>query len=127
MRKILSRLMFAAVLLLAAVYLLTGQKTFRIRGAESIRLSSGSTGQSVVLTDPELVQRITSQIDGLRWKAAGSAQDVDGWTWRITWSDRSGKQLEEITVLEDDAIVSRGRKWIPFAAGIDTSSFEDCF
>ena len=68
MRKILSKLMFTAAVLLALVYFLAGQKTFRISGAESIALSSPAE-KTVTVSDPAAVKAVTDQLCSIRWES----------------------------------------------------------
>ena len=64
----MKRRLQALVLMVAAVLLITASiKTFSVQGATAIILRSGTTGESVTITDPDVVAQITDNITRLSY------------------------------------------------------------
>lgn len=94
--------------------------SFEIPEAALIRLRSGNDGLAVEITDQEDIQRITENINVLKFEKGYSSEDYDGWSYTLTWYDADGVQLDEITVMTDNRISYEGYFYAAIGAGIDT-------
>ncbi len=98
----------AIILMLALAFCLFGcsakETTFEITGAESLVVTSGSTGESVTVTDAGDIKHITDSVCGLSYSKGGKADD-DGWGYSLKWLDRDGSAIETLTLLGDGTTV----------------------
>jgi|GEM_PF-5979970 len=126
MRKVLSRLMFTAVVLLALVYFLAATRSFRINGAGSVSVCTPDTGTRVTVTETEEMERITRAFTSLRWRMSGSAQAASP-RWQVRWYGSDGALLEELALTGDHAIILDGRLWTPLRGSFDAEVLETLF
>ena len=87
------------ILLLAALLVLLagcGEKiSLDIQDTAAIELRSGNTGDSVTITDPELIAQITDNVTSLRYRDIGT-RDANGWSYCVRWLDADGNTLGEL-------------------------------
>ena len=87
------------ILLLAALLVLLagcGEKiSLDIQDTAAIELRSGDTGDSVTITDPELIAQITDNVTSLRYRDIGT-RDAGGWSYCVRWLDADGNTLGEL-------------------------------
>ena len=87
------------ILLLAALLVLLagcGVKiSLDIQDTAAIELRSGDTGDSVTITDPEIIAQITDNVTSLRYRDIGT-RDASGWSYCVRWLDAGGNTLREL-------------------------------
>ena len=87
------------ILLLAALLVLLagcGEKiSLDIQDTAAIELRSGDTGDSVTITDPEIIAQITDNVTSLRYRDIGT-RDASGWSYCVRWLDADGNTLGEL-------------------------------
>nr|WP_295949541.1 hypothetical protein [uncultured Agathobaculum sp.] len=94
MKKGLWPFVLLALLLLAAC----GEKStiaLDIQGAQTIELQSGMTGESITITDPDVIAQITDNFNSLRYEEIGP-HDSEGWGYRLKWYDADGNVIGEM-------------------------------
>ena len=94
----------ATVLCLALVFLLAAcasdVKTFEIKGAEKLIVTSGETGKSIEIINADDMKYITDNINALEYSKCEKVNS-DGWSYSLQWLDKSGKTMENLTLLGD--------------------------
>ena len=75
---------------------------FNIEAASSIDIKSGLTGDEVILADKEFIQKITENINSLRFEKASPSDEDDGYIYSLTWLDKEDKPIETIMITEEN-------------------------
>ncbi len=96
----------AAVLVFCLFGCSSDETVFEITGAESLVITSGSTGDSITVTDAGDIGHITDSVCGLSY-SKGSKVDSDGWSYSLKWLDKDGSTIESLTLLGDGTTVIR--------------------
>ena len=92
MKKGLCPFVLLALLLLAAC----GETiTIAADDVASIELQSGMTGESITITDPDVIAQITDNFNSLRYEEIGP-HDSEGWGYRLKWYDADGNVIGEM-------------------------------
>lgn len=92
MKKGLCPLVLLALLLLAAC----GETiTIAADDVASIELQSGTTGESVTITDADTIEQITDNATSLRYRYIGEP-DSSGWSYWIKWLDADCNVIGEM-------------------------------
>lgn len=92
MKKGLCPFVLLALLLLAAC----GETiTIAADDVASIELQSGTTGESVTITDADTIEQITDNATSLRYRYIGDP-DSSGWSYWIKWLDADGNVIGEM-------------------------------
>lgn len=92
MKKGLCPFVLLALLLLAAC----GETiTIAADDVASIELQSGTTGESVTITDADTIEQITDNATSLRYRYIGEP-DSGGWSYWIKWLDADGNVIGEM-------------------------------
>ena len=79
-------------------------KSFEIPSAAKVELRSGNTGNFVEITDADSIEKITNNINSLRYEKGNSSNDYTGWSYSIKWYNTDGSLIEEIVILGNQAI-----------------------
>lgn len=92
MKKGLCPFVLLALLLLAAC----GETiTIAADDVASIELQSGTTGESVTITDADTIEQITDNATSLRYRYIGEP-DSSGWSYWIKWLDADDNVIGEM-------------------------------
>ena len=75
---------------------------FDIGVANSIHIKSGLTGDEINITDEEIIQSITQDINSLRFEKTSKSDGKVGYVYMIKWFDADGEQMESITITEEN-------------------------
>lgn len=103
------------------------EKVFDIEGVAKISVMSGNTGESVEVTDEDLIQQITDNISAITFKR-GSRIDSSGWSYNIRWYDTNGQEIDNITTGGDGTtLFYDGYNWSAVSGGIDTDLLDEVF
>ena len=123
----------ALILALLLAFCLFGcsadETSFEITGAESLVITSGSSGESITVTDAGDIGHITDSVCGLSYSKGGKV-DSDGWSWSLIWLDKDGNTIEALTLLGDGTTVIRDGyyyKATGTGAGIDLEFIDGLF
>ena len=121
-------LLVCACILLSMVGCSSRSHTFELPDAAKITVISGTTGQSVGITDADSIQYITDNINSLTY-SKGEKVNSDGWSYGLTWSDGDGNEVEKLTVLNEYTIIYEGRYYKGMEADyeIDLAFLKDLF
>ena len=98
-------------LILVFAFILTGcssKLSTEISGATKILISSGSTGETVEVTDTEAIKNITENINSLRFSKSGENKDAAGFTYTVSWLNESGSEISSITIFDSHTVVYKG-------------------
>ena len=99
MKKFIS-LVLALVCVLGLVGCSSEPKTFEITGAEKLTVMSGSTGESIDITNADDIKYITDNINALKY-SKGEKVNSDGWNYDLQWFDQTGEIIEKLVVWGD--------------------------
>lgn len=75
-----------------------------IENAAKIELRSGMTGNTVVITDVEDIERITENVNAMKFVRNGSTIGTGGWSYWLIWYDTEGNEIESIILNGEDCI-----------------------
>ncbi len=93
----------ALVLVFATVLTMVGcakkTVTFDIDGASKILLMSGSSGETVEITDEETIKYITDNINSMTFNRHESSRQHNGWSYSLRWYDSDDNLIEYIVVM----------------------------
>ncbi len=84
----------------------TIEKPFFITDAESLVITSGSSGESITVTDAGDIGHITNIICYMSYSKGGKV-DSDGWSYSLKWLDEDGNTIEALALLGDGSTVIR--------------------
>ena len=77
--------------------------------AKSIKIFRGSSGESVEISDAEVIKRITDNINSVELSRE-KRDNIDGFSYAISWYDENGAKIEAITVFYESKVSYDG--WI---------------
>ena len=100
-------------------------KTFEVTGADSIVIMSGTTGESVEVTDPETVRELTENINSIEFTRRQSSKNSSGWSYSLRWYVPDGEEIESVTVQGNGTIDYDGHFWSAVSGSIDMDIFDD--
>ncbi len=103
MKKIICALV-TVILLISLVSCAKREVQFEIGTASKIKIFSGSTGQSVEITDSEIIKTITDDINSHTFTKDKSSKNWEGFSYYITWYAPDGEQMEEVIVMTESRI-----------------------
>lgn len=84
--------------------------TFDIPSAEKLKIFNGSTGQSLEITDGEVIAHITENLNAIEFKR-GKKEKIDGFAYVLTWYDADGKAIESLNVMGKTAVIKKDRRY----------------
>ena len=90
-------LVFICVLIIVGC---SNHMTFDINNAS--RLNIKSPFGEVYIRDSETVQRITENINSLRFEKTSEANGEEDYVYLLTWFDAEDKELESIAITEEN-------------------------
>ncbi|MCC8196730.1 MAG: hypothetical protein LIO49_08055 [Ruminococcus sp.] len=73
--------------------------TFNIDGASKILLMSGSSGETVEITDPETIAYITDNINSMTFNRDESSRQHNDWSYSLRWYDSEDNLIEYIVIM----------------------------
>ncbi len=84
---------------------------FEIEGAHTMKIFSGSTGKSIVVSDSDVIAYITEEIN-LREFTRGNKEAIDGYSYTIAWYGEDGEAIEILYLLGGGSTVikAKGRR-----------------
>ncbi|MCD7784348.1 MAG: hypothetical protein LUH18_01985 [Oscillospiraceae bacterium] len=98
----------ALVLVFATVLTMVGcakkTVTFDIDGASKILLMSGSSGETVEITNAETIKYITDNINSMNFNRDTSSKRHNGWSYSLRWYDSEDNLIEHIVVMSSTRI-----------------------
>lgn len=116
------------VLILLCILTLAGcakTKDFKIAGAQRILLMSGSSGETVEITDMDTVRQITDNMTSLTFERGLSSKTTTGWRYNLRWYDDQDREAENITIMRDNTIEYQDYFWIASNGSINMSLLDD--
>ena len=120
----MKRRLLALALMVAAVLLITASiKTFSVQGAAAIILRSGTTGESVAITDPDVVAQITDNITRLSYVRI-FLPSSGGWSYWLQWYDADGNLIDQL-LPNSTGFKQNGWGYIAIGGTIDTDLFDE--
>ena len=122
-RKLVPALFCALMLVLLAGCGLV--RSFQIGEAARMTLTSGATGETVELTDPEAIRAVTDNIESIRFQRCSSSGNSTGWSYAIRWYDAGGAVLEDMVIQSSGMINVDGWFWAADSGGVDTALLEE--
>lgn len=122
-RKLVPALFCALMLVLLAGCGLV--RSFQIGEAARMTLTSGATGETVELTDPEAIRAVTDNIESIRFQRCRSSGKSTGWSYAIRWYDAGGAVLEDMVIQSSGMINVDGWFWAADSGGVDTALLEE--
>lgn len=81
---------------------------FEIEGAHTMKIFSGSTGENIEVTNPDVIARITEEIN-LREFTRGSKETIDGYSYAIAWYGEDGETIEILYLLGGGSTVIKAK------------------
>ena len=81
---------------------------FKIEGAHAMKILSGTTGESIEVSDPDVVTQITEMINSREF-THGSKEAIDGYSYAIAWYDENGEAIEILYLLERGSTVVKAK------------------
>lgn len=81
---------------------------FEIEGAHAMKVFSGTTGESIEVSDPDVVAQITEMINSREF-TRGSKEAIDGYSYAIAWYDENGGTIEILYLLERGSTVVKAK------------------
>ena len=122
-RKLVPALFCALMLVLLAGCGLV--RSFQIGEAARMTLTSGATGETVELTNPEAIRAVTDNIESIRFQRCRSSGNSTGWSYAIRWYDAGGAVLEDMVIQSSGMINVDGWFWGAASGGVDTALLEE--
>ena len=98
--KQLMTLVLALVYMLGLVSCSSKPKTFEIVGAERLTVRSGTTGESIDITNVDDIKYITDNINSLKY-SKGKKVNGSGWSYSLQWFDQNGAIIEKLILFGD--------------------------
>jgi uncharacterized protein YcfL len=99
-------------------------KSFEIQNAIKVELRSGNTGNTVEITDKDIIQQITNNISSLRYEKGNSSNNSTGWSYSIKWYEKDGVLIEEIVIIGSQTIDYKGKTYTVLDGSIDIESLD---
>jgi len=75
-------------------------KTFEIPETEKLTIISGTTGESIDITDLDDIKYITERINGVEYLKE-SKVNGSGWSYGLSWINENGETVEKLTLQGD--------------------------
>ena len=119
----------SALLLFAVCVCSSNHTQLKIDDAEKLLIMSGSTGETVELTDTNTLEKITQNITGLSFEKMGKVES-DGWYYNLRWYDSSDALLMNLSISDTNGyqIIYNGHYYIVAAdLCIDMEAIENAF
>ncbi len=91
----------ALVILLSLNILLNENRRFRIPQTEKIGIKTWDMEGEVYVTEESFIQRITEDIQGLRFEKTSGKDPLRQYRYVLTWYGADGEMLERITITEE--------------------------
>ena len=73
--------------------------------AATLRVRSGTTGETIETTDPADIAHITENLEAMTFQDQGEAL-ATGWSYVLTWLDGDGNALQKITLMGDGRTIT---------------------
>ena len=84
-----------------------GKKSFEIVGADKLTVLSGTTGESIEITNTDDIKFITDNINAQNYSKGGKVHS-SGWSYALQWFDRDGKMIDSLTLLDGYTVIYDG-------------------
>ena len=103
-------------LVLVASFVLSGCNnsdsiiTLEDREVGKIEIQSGNTGETVEVTEEEVISQI-ADILSLEFEKGEKSNDSTGWSYSVRWYDTEGKQIDTVVIMNDGTIEKDGYFW----------------
>ena len=97
-------------LVLVASFVLSGCNnsdsiiTLEDREVGKIEIQSGNTGETVEVTEEEVISQI-ADILSLEFEKGEKSNDSTGWSYSVRWYDTEGKQIDTVTKGNGDKLL----------------------
>ena len=106
----------------------TEQAVTKENGLErAMAVRSGTTGETIKVTNPEDIEHITENLEAMTFQDQGEAP-VTGWSYVLTWLDGDGNALQKITLMEDGRTITHDGHFYEGTDGeIDLEFLEELF
>ena len=100
---------FAIVICLVFILSLIGcgKKSFEIVGADKLTVFSGTTGESIEITNTDDIKFITDNINAQNYSKGGKVHS-SGFSYALQWFDKDGKMIDSLTLLDGYTVVYDG-------------------
>lgn len=95
-------------LVLVASFVLSGCNnsdsiiTLEDREVGKIEIQSGNTGETVEVTEEEVISQI-ADILSLEFEKGEKSNDSTGWSYSVRWYDTEGKQIDTVVIMNDES------------------------
>ena len=97
-------IVIVAVALLVALGIYFFPQKANIGEAARIEIRDGSNGNSVEITEPEDIARITDNINELSFVRTTLTAGTGGWSYWLIWYDAEGNEMESLVLCGDRRI-----------------------
>lgn len=84
-------------------------------------------GKKFEVTDTDMVQKITENIESVRFEKGESNENKNGFGPFVQWYDANGDLIESISVMGDQTIIYDGFLWTAANGNIDAELLENVF
>jgi uncharacterized protein YcfL len=117
-------------LVLVASFVLSGCNnsdsiiTLEDREVGKIEIQSGNTGETVEVTEEEVISQI-ADILSLEFEKGEKSNDSTGWSYSVRWYDTEGKQIDTVVIMNDGTIEKDGYFWKKSKDNIELSVFDE--
>lgn len=119
-------------LVLVASFVLSGCNnsdsiiTLEDREVGKIEIQSGNTGETVEVTEEEVISQI-ADILSLEFEKGEKSNDSTGWSYSVRWYDTEGKQIDTVVIMNDGTIEKDGYFWKTSKDNIELSVYRQLF
>lgn len=120
-------LILISLTLICCLFLTSCDKkmTFAIENTETILVMSGTTGKSIEITDKDIIQQITDNINSLSFER-GSRINSSGWGYNIRWYNAAGDEIENMSTGGTGTnLFYDGYNWSIVSGNIDTELLDE--
>lgn len=108
-RKVVSLILLACVLFCIGNYFYhTVPYQFEIEGAQTVKIFSGTTGESIEVSDTDVIDQLTDMINSRRF-TRGDKEAVDGYAYALVWYDADGDVIEMLYLLGRGSTVIKAK------------------
>ena len=117
-------------LVLVASFVLSGCNnsdsiiTLEDREVGKIEIQSGNTGETVEVTEEEVISQI-ADILSLEFEKGEKSNDSTGWSYSVRWYDTEGKQIDTVVIMNNGTIEKDGYFWKTSKDNIELSVFDE--
>lgn len=110
-KKILLAIALVAILASLADYFYhTLPHQFEIRQAAWLKIFNASTGQNVEITDGEVIQRITENINAIKFRRLDT-EKIDGRAFTLTWYDENNDVIEALHLMDSGSVIKNSQRY----------------